>query len=153
MTIGISWMILCAKHWREILTVQHFISGVIFFLMVEMAFNWGYWDDYNKAGESCKYFCCSPCYSSGQWRISVFPGPTSNPTAEFLTMDMCSGRIVGPCLHPELWTQQFVTLHAVDCLHGLRCCKVSILDHSSKITITTFNHPMKPFCSYLLICI
>ncbi|KAF9911269.1 hypothetical protein EC991_004167 [Linnemannia zychae] len=52
MTIGISWMVLCAKHWREILTVQHFISGVIFFLMVEMAFNWGYWDDYNKAGES-----------------------------------------------------------------------------------------------------
>jgi hypothetical protein len=54
MSIGIVWMILCAKHWREILTVQHFISGVIFFLMVEMAFNWGYWDDYNKAGESCK---------------------------------------------------------------------------------------------------
>ncbi|KAG9072317.1 hypothetical protein KI688_000087 [Linnemannia hyalina] len=52
MTIGICWMVLCAKHWREILTVQHFISGVIFFLMVEMAFNWGYWDDYNKAGES-----------------------------------------------------------------------------------------------------
>ncbi|KAG0301212.1 hypothetical protein BGZ97_002872, partial [Linnemannia gamsii] len=52
MSIGIVWMILCAKHWREILTVQHFISGVIFFLMVEMAFNWGYWDDYNKAGES-----------------------------------------------------------------------------------------------------
>ncbi|KAF9920950.1 hypothetical protein FBU30_009062 [Linnemannia zychae] len=52
MTIGISWMVLCAKHWREILTVQHFISGVIFFLMVEMAFNWGYWDNYNKSGES-----------------------------------------------------------------------------------------------------
>lgn len=47
-------MILCAKHWREILTVQHFISGVILFLMIEMAFNWGYWDDYNKTGESCK---------------------------------------------------------------------------------------------------
>ncbi|KAG0288371.1 hypothetical protein BGZ96_007845 [Linnemannia gamsii] len=52
MSIGIVWMVLCAKHWREILTVQHFISGVIFFLMVEMAFNWGYWDDFNKAGES-----------------------------------------------------------------------------------------------------
>ncbi|KAI1288991.1 hypothetical protein EDD11_009455 [Mortierella claussenii] len=52
MTIGVTWMILCAKHWREILMVQHFISGVIFFLMVEMAFNWGYWDDFNKTGES-----------------------------------------------------------------------------------------------------
>ncbi|KAF9942679.1 hypothetical protein BGZ67_000493 [Mortierella alpina] len=52
MSIGIVWMILCAKHWREILTVQHFISGVILFLMVEMAFNWGYWDDFNKTGES-----------------------------------------------------------------------------------------------------
>jgi vacuolar-type H+-ATPase subunit I/STV1 len=53
MTIGIGWMILCAKHWREILMVQHFISGVIFFLMIEMAFNWGYWDNYNKNDASC----------------------------------------------------------------------------------------------------
>ncbi|KAF9185991.1 hypothetical protein BGZ51_001747 [Haplosporangium sp. Z 767] len=52
MTIGIVWMVLCAKHWREILMVQHFITGVIFFLMIEMAFNWGYWDNYNKSGES-----------------------------------------------------------------------------------------------------
>ncbi|KAG0248772.1 hypothetical protein BG011_009926 [Mortierella polycephala] len=52
MTIGITWMVLCAKHWREILMVQHFITGVIFFLMIEMAFNWGYWDNYNKSGES-----------------------------------------------------------------------------------------------------
>ncbi|KAF9309680.1 hypothetical protein BG003_009456, partial [Podila horticola] len=49
--IGIAWMVLCAKHWREILTVQHFISGVIFFLMVEMAFNWGFWENYNESGE------------------------------------------------------------------------------------------------------
>ncbi|KAF9582303.1 hypothetical protein BGW38_000387 [Lunasporangiospora selenospora] len=48
MCIGIVWMVLCARNWREILMVQHFISGVIFFLMVEMAFNWGFWDDYNK---------------------------------------------------------------------------------------------------------
>ncbi|KAF9970947.1 hypothetical protein BGZ73_006187 [Actinomortierella ambigua] len=50
--IGISWMVLCAKHWREISAIQHFISGVIFFLMIEMAFNWGYWENFNNTGAS-----------------------------------------------------------------------------------------------------
>ncbi|KAG0223414.1 hypothetical protein BGW42_005910 [Actinomortierella wolfii] len=48
--IGIAWMVLCAKHWREISAIQHFISGVIFFLMVEMAFNWGHWEHTNNTG-------------------------------------------------------------------------------------------------------
>ncbi|KAF9999282.1 hypothetical protein BGZ80_007297 [Entomortierella chlamydospora] len=73
MTIGIAWMILCAKHWREILTVQHFISGVIFFLMVEMAFNWGYWDDYNKRGvSSVALLVIVSILNSGRNSLSLF---------------------------------------------------------------------------------
>ncbi|ORZ28732.1 lung seven transmembrane receptor-domain-containing protein [Lobosporangium transversale] len=73
MTIGISWMVLCAKHWREILMVQHFISGVIFFLMVEMAFNWGYWDDYNKTGQSSMaLLVIVSILNSGRNSISLF---------------------------------------------------------------------------------
>ncbi|KAF9202546.1 hypothetical protein BGZ49_007313 [Haplosporangium sp. Z 27] len=73
MAIGIAWMVLCAKHWREILTVQHFISGVIFFLMVEMAFNWGYWDDYNNKGvSSMALLVLVSILNSGRNSLSLF---------------------------------------------------------------------------------
>ncbi|KAG0212167.1 hypothetical protein BGX28_006713 [Mortierella sp. GBA30] len=73
MCIGIAWMVLCAKHWREILTVQHFISGVIFFLMIEMAFNWGYWDNYNKTGEPSVALLVLVCIlNSGRNSLSLF---------------------------------------------------------------------------------
>ncbi|KAF9365715.1 hypothetical protein BGX34_008737 [Mortierella sp. NVP85] len=73
MTIGIGWMILCAKHWREILMVQHFISGVIFFLMIEMAFNWGYWDNYNKSdAPSTPLLVTTSILNSGRNSLSLF---------------------------------------------------------------------------------
>ncbi|KAG0311917.1 hypothetical protein BGZ99_009828, partial [Dissophora globulifera] len=73
MTIGVAWLLLCAKHWREILTVQHFISGVIFFLMVEMAFNWGYWDDYNKTStSSTALLVMVSILNSGRNSLSLF---------------------------------------------------------------------------------
>ncbi|CAG8574521.1 11661_t:CDS:2 [Paraglomus brasilianum] len=50
LAIGIVWMVLSILHWREILQVQNYISGVILFLMIEMAFNWGYWENYNNTG-------------------------------------------------------------------------------------------------------
>ncbi|KAG0343270.1 hypothetical protein BG004_005419 [Podila humilis] len=73
MAIGIAWMVLCAKHWREILTVQHFISGVIFFLMIEMAFNWGFWENYNDTGEpSMALLVLVSILNSGRNSISLF---------------------------------------------------------------------------------
>ncbi|KAG0231992.1 hypothetical protein BGX31_005311 [Mortierella sp. GBA43] len=73
MTIGVGWMILCAKHWREILMVQHFISGVIFFLMIEMAFNWGYWDNYNKNdASSTPLLVITSILNSGRNSLSLF---------------------------------------------------------------------------------
>ncbi|KAG0045444.1 hypothetical protein BGZ83_009343 [Gryganskiella cystojenkinii] len=73
MAVGVAWMVLCARHWREILTVQHFISGVILFLMVEMAFNWGYWDDYNKTGtSSMALLVMVALLNSGRNSISLF---------------------------------------------------------------------------------
>ncbi|KAG0000727.1 hypothetical protein BGZ65_004114, partial [Modicella reniformis] len=73
MTIGIGWMILCAKHWREILMVQHFISGVIFFLMIEMAFNWGYWDNFNKSDfSSTALLVTTSILNSGRNSVSLF---------------------------------------------------------------------------------
>ncbi|KAI9348607.1 lung seven transmembrane receptor-domain-containing protein [Obelidium mucronatum] len=37
--------------YHDILQLQHYISAVTFFLMVEMAFNYGYYEEYNMAGE------------------------------------------------------------------------------------------------------
>lgn len=35
--------------------IKHFLSGAIFFLTVEMAFNWGFWEAYNQTGKPCKF--------------------------------------------------------------------------------------------------
>ncbi|GBB95326.1 hypothetical protein RclHR1_02510020 [Rhizophagus clarus] len=55
LAIGIVWMTLSIIHWRDILPVQNYISGVILFLMLEMAFNWGYWENYNTYGRSSTF--------------------------------------------------------------------------------------------------
>ncbi|RHZ44712.1 hypothetical protein Glove_712g22 [Diversispora epigaea] len=55
LAIGIAWMALSIAHWRDILQVQNYISGVILFLMLEMAFNWGYWENYNTYGYPSKF--------------------------------------------------------------------------------------------------
>ncbi|PWN48318.1 hypothetical protein IE53DRAFT_370721, partial [Violaceomyces palustris] len=41
--LGLFWFYLCVKHRDQLLTVQHFISGTIIFLIVEMAFQWLYY--------------------------------------------------------------------------------------------------------------
>ncbi|KAF9165553.1 hypothetical protein DFQ26_009804 [Actinomortierella ambigua] len=71
--IGIAWMVLCAKYWREISSMQHFISGVIFFLMVEMAFNWGYWENFNNFGtKSVGLLVVVSILNSARISISLF---------------------------------------------------------------------------------
>ncbi|CAG8590964.1 630_t:CDS:10, partial [Acaulospora colombiana] len=55
LVIGVWWMSLSILHWRDILQVQNYISAVILFLMLEMAFNWGYWENYNTYGYSSKF--------------------------------------------------------------------------------------------------
>ncbi|EXX75681.1 Ptm1p [Rhizophagus irregularis DAOM 197198w] len=55
LVIGIVWMTLSIIHRHDILPVQNYISGVILFLMLEMAFNWGYWENYNSYGHSSTF--------------------------------------------------------------------------------------------------
>ncbi|CAO3697283.1 unnamed protein product [Umbelopsis ramanniana] len=50
--IGLFWAVQTFRYWGDILPVQNYISGVIFFLAVEMAFNWGYWESYNQTGKT-----------------------------------------------------------------------------------------------------
>ncbi|KAI9347064.1 lung seven transmembrane receptor-domain-containing protein, partial [Pilaira anomala] len=50
LAVGIFWAIQSYRNWDDILPVQHFLSGAIFYLIVEMAFNFGYWEAYNQTG-------------------------------------------------------------------------------------------------------
>ncbi|KAJ2957540.1 hypothetical protein NQZ79_g6784 [Umbelopsis isabellina] len=60
LVIGIYWGIQTFRYWHDILPVQNYISGVIFFLAVEMAFNWGYWESYNQTGKTCNVGSSNP---------------------------------------------------------------------------------------------
>ncbi|KAF7731569.1 hypothetical protein EC973_009333 [Apophysomyces ossiformis] len=51
LAVGLFWGIQSFRYWHDILPVQHFLSGAIFFLTVEMAFNFGFWEAYNQTGK------------------------------------------------------------------------------------------------------
>lgn len=41
-------------HWRDLLPLQNYLSVVIVFLMIEQAFNYGYYENFNVHGKNCK---------------------------------------------------------------------------------------------------
>ncbi|KAI9596866.1 lung seven transmembrane receptor-domain-containing protein [Syncephalis fuscata] len=49
----IAWATKSYYNWSDILPVQNYIGGVMFFLTVEMAMHYGFWEDYNSRGEPC----------------------------------------------------------------------------------------------------
>ncbi|KAI8065346.1 lung seven transmembrane receptor-domain-containing protein [Gilbertella persicaria] len=52
LAVGIFWAIQSYRNWSDILPVQHFLSATIFYLIVEMAFNFGFWEAYNQTGQT-----------------------------------------------------------------------------------------------------
>lgn len=50
MLIGLVWVLLCFREWKELLHIQHYISIVIGFLLVEMSFNYGFYQNINTVG-------------------------------------------------------------------------------------------------------
>ncbi|KAI9487860.1 MAG: lung seven transmembrane receptor-domain-containing protein [Benjaminiella poitrasii] len=52
LAVGVFWFIQSYRNWRDILPVQHFLSAAIFYLIVEMAFNFGFWEAYNQTGKA-----------------------------------------------------------------------------------------------------
>lgn len=52
LAVGIFWFIQSYRNWDDILPVQHFLSAAIFYLIVEMAFNFGFWEAYNQTGKT-----------------------------------------------------------------------------------------------------
>ncbi|KAI7907318.1 lung seven transmembrane receptor-domain-containing protein [Cokeromyces recurvatus] len=52
LAVGIFWSVQSYRNWGDILPVQHFLSAAIFYLIVEMAFNFGFWEAYNQTGKA-----------------------------------------------------------------------------------------------------
>ncbi|KAI9327632.1 lung seven transmembrane receptor-domain-containing protein [Zopfochytrium polystomum] len=50
--IGCVWLFGAWRSWKDLLMLQHFVTAVIFFLVVEMAFNYGFYAYYNEHGRS-----------------------------------------------------------------------------------------------------
>ncbi|KAI8078871.1 lung seven transmembrane receptor-domain-containing protein [Halteromyces radiatus] len=73
LSVGVFWGIQTFRYWHDILPVQHFLSGAIFFLTVEMAFNWGFWEAYNQTGKpSWLLLALVALLNAGRTSISFF---------------------------------------------------------------------------------
>jgi hypothetical protein len=47
----IAWAVKSYFNWVDILPVQNYIGALLLFLSLEMAFHYGFWEDYNSRGE------------------------------------------------------------------------------------------------------
>ena len=61
LAFGIGWMYLSVKYWKDLLPIQHYVSGVTAFLLLEMAFNYFFYANINATGIICKLDSCSQC--------------------------------------------------------------------------------------------
>ncbi len=50
--MGLVWLIISAKHWRDLLRIQFWIGGVIFLGMLEKAMFYGEFQNINSTGVS-----------------------------------------------------------------------------------------------------
>ncbi|KAI8883935.1 hypothetical protein K501DRAFT_183491, partial [Backusella circina FSU 941] len=73
LTVGLFWGVQSYRSWNDILPVQHFLSGAIFYLTVEMAFNLGFWVAYNQTGKpSYGLLALVALLNSGRTSMSFF---------------------------------------------------------------------------------
>ncbi|KAH9273730.1 hypothetical protein BASA83_004064 [Batrachochytrium salamandrivorans] len=71
--VGIIWMSLSFRYWADLLPIQHFVSGVIAFLIIEMALNFGLYDSYNSSGVvSVALMVIVAIFNSGRISLSFF---------------------------------------------------------------------------------
>ncbi|ORY94013.1 lung seven transmembrane receptor-domain-containing protein, partial [Syncephalastrum racemosum] len=89
LAVGIWWGVQTFRFWGDILPVQHFLSGTIFYLTVEMAFNWGFWEAYNQKGSPCKFF----------EEVGARNGRTADFMSFFMLLIVCMGYSV---VRPDL---------------------------------------------------
>eukprot|EP00842_Homolaphlyctis_polyrhiza_P005984 jgi/Hompol1/6387/HPOL_000771-RA len=73
LVVGVVWMALSFRYWKDLLPIQHYVSGVIAFLILEMAFNYGLYEDFNETGRvSTLLMVLVVAFNSGRISISFF---------------------------------------------------------------------------------
>ncbi|KXS13874.1 hypothetical protein M427DRAFT_58131 [Gonapodya prolifera JEL478] len=73
LAVGMVWMGLSLWHWREILPIQNFLSLVIFFIMLENSFTYGFYDYYNNHGSPSNFLLVLVVVlSAGRNTVSLF---------------------------------------------------------------------------------
>ncbi|TPX39806.1 hypothetical protein SeMB42_g03850 [Synchytrium endobioticum] len=55
MIIGVTWMVLSFKHSNELLPIQLWTTAVTLFIVTEMAFNYAYYEDWNRYGRQSAF--------------------------------------------------------------------------------------------------
>ncbi|KAJ1567800.1 hypothetical protein HK096_008624, partial [Nowakowskiella sp. JEL0078] len=91
--IGIMWLVKSFMYWKDLLPLQNYCTGVIFFLMVEMAFNYGFYEDYNRRGT----------YSNFLLVMTVLLNAGRNSVSYFMLLIVSLGfGVVKPTLGPTM---------------------------------------------------
>jgi len=54
--LSVGWIFMCYKHRDQIVTVQHFVSAVLMFLVIEMACQWLFYRYYNAYPIDLRHF-------------------------------------------------------------------------------------------------
>ncbi|KAJ3180147.1 hypothetical protein HDU85_004150 [Gaertneriomyces sp. JEL0708] len=71
--IGIAWVGFSFKYWHDILPVQNYVGGLAIMLTLEMAFNYGYFEDYNRWGRSSTaLLVCVAVINAARTSLSFF---------------------------------------------------------------------------------
>lgn len=113
---GIAWMVKCAMHWRDILPIQTYLTGVIVFLMIEQAFSYGFYENINATGEKSRvlavFVVCTFILNSN--RVQAVLNAGRNSLSFFILLIVCLGYgVIRPTLGGNL----------------MRKCKILALSH------------------------
>lgn len=125
--VCITWAILCAKNWHDLLRMQHIITAVLLLVSVEHFFLYGYFSFYNTYGNYCKIFLLLYIFLI----ILIW----INNNMSFSKLFACHE------YNFEFSKKRRDILHFTDCSDGVRCLKVITLrTHSKWLCALTLLH-------------
>ncbi|KAI0244792.1 hypothetical protein L0F63_002453 [Massospora cicadina] len=101
LVIGGIWSVGCFRYWKDILPIQMYISGVLLFLILEMAANYGYLDNFNQTGHKSYLL----------FTLVVLLDAARNSLCFFILLLVSLGySVVRPSLGSTMWRCQLLTL-------------------------------------------
>ncbi|KXN71969.1 hypothetical protein CONCODRAFT_56887 [Conidiobolus coronatus NRRL 28638] len=119
LVVALLWSIAAIRYRQDILPIQYYITGVMFYLIFEMAANWGYLRQYNITGNN-PYILLS---------LVVIMDAAKNSLCFFILLIVCLGYgVLKPSLGSTMRKCQILTfVHFVcGCLYGASSMLVDI---------------------------